>query len=92
MVDDTGGLDIKPGNSMTAMKKDMAGAAQVGRMWLEKGYPLRFSKTGVLPELTYLSVLFLRINQLGAGSSQDDYECQTPREAPCAYPSRGELC
>jgi len=26
---DTGGLDIKPGNSMTAMKKDMAGSAQV---------------------------------------------------------------
>lgn len=27
---DTGGLDIKPGNSMAGMKKDMAGAAQVG--------------------------------------------------------------
>jgi hypothetical protein len=26
---DTGGLDIKPGGSMFAMKKDMAGAAQV---------------------------------------------------------------
>jgi leucyl aminopeptidase len=26
---DTGGLDIKPGNSMGGMKKDMAGAAEV---------------------------------------------------------------
>ncbi len=29
---DTGGLDIKPGGSMGGMKKDMAGAAQVGAL------------------------------------------------------------
>lgn len=29
---DTGGLDIKPGHSMAGMKKDMAGAAQVGTL------------------------------------------------------------
>ncbi len=44
VVFDTGGLNIKPGNSMALMKKDMGGAAQalgLASMIMDRGLPIR---------------------------------------------------